>query len=52
MVLKSGPVKCLEAFAVRFLGAIPFFQRKRKKRRKSIAEYDAMAIVVLYSTDQ
>lgn len=45
VVLRSG----LEAFTFRFLEAIPFVEKtkeeKKKKRKKSMAEYDAMAIV-------
>lgn len=52
MVLKSG----LEAFTFRFLEAIPFIEknkRKEKKRKKSMVEYDAMAIVTIqHSTDE
>lgn len=52
MVLRSG----FEAFAFRFLEAIPFVEKKRrkkeKKRKKSMAEYDAMAIVIQHSTDE
>lgn len=52
MVLKSG----LEAFAFRFLEAIPFVEKKKeekkKKRKKSMVEYDAMAIVIQHSTDE
>lgn len=33
MGLKSGPVKCLEAFTFRFLEAIPFIEKKKKKRK-------------------
>lgn len=54
MVLRSG----LEAFTFRFLEAIPFVEkkkgpgRKEKKRKKSMVEYDAMAIVIQHSTDE
>lgn len=51
MVFRSG----LEAFAFRFLEAIPFVEKKeeeKKKRKKSMVEYDAMAIVIQHSTDE
>lgn len=52
MVLRSG----LEAFTFRFLEAIPFVEkkkrRKEKQRKKSMVEYDAMAIVIQHSTDE
>lgn len=53
MVLRSGLVKFLEAFAVRIPGAIPFIKKKEEKKKREKNQWLSMIRwPSLYSTAQ